>query len=164
MASIDFIKASRQQLEQVMDKLEETNNKIDVNFEKERLTWKNELMPLYEILRNLDKTAMADLQASTLSLRHRIQDKITYYMSQLSKNLPKHKSAVGDRFEYYLTGFGIKVGSEDKKRFVERDMAQRKRSIELLENHIEFLRECRYSCDQIQYAVKNVVGIAQYLA
>ena len=161
---LDFMKADRKTLETAMDKVEEKNNKIEEIFSDERKEWGDELLPLFDILRRMDKNSMVDLQAETLSLRHRIQDKITYYMAKLSKSMPSHKSALADRFEFYATGYGIKTSAPEQRKFVDRDLAQRSRSIELLENHIEYLRECRYSCDQIQYAVKNVIGIAQYVA
>lgn len=161
--TINFMKATREELQTFMDSLEATNDKIETAFEKERGEWSAELNPLYDTLRYMDKTKVVNLQAETLSLRQRIQDKITYYMSQLSKRMPIYRQSVGDRFEFYATGFGIKSSDGLKKSFVDRDMSQRKRNIELLENHIEFLRECRYSCDQIQYSVKNIVGIAQYI-
>ena len=38
--------------------------------------------------------------------------------------------------EFYATGFGLKTTVEEKKIYVNRDLAQRKRSIELLINHL----------------------------
>ena len=158
--NFNFMKATREELEAFMDNLESTNDKIEAAFEKESNDWTLQINPLIDTLRYMDKNKIANLQADTLSLRQRVQDKITYYMAQLAKRRPLFNKSIGDRMEYYATGFGIKTSAAEKKVFVDRDVSQRKRNIELLENHIDFLRETRYNCDQIMYGVKNVIGLS----
>ena len=92
-----------------------------------------------------------------------LQDDISKHTSQLTKAYVSYKNAFGDRMEYYMTGFGVKTSSSEKVKMVDRDLAEAKRRVELLETHIEFLKECRYSCDQVGYSIKNIVGLISYL-
>lgn len=163
MTKFNFMTATKAELQTHIEEKEKSNIKITEFFTKERAEWSNELTPLYKTLAYRDMNKIVDLQAETLSLRHRIQDKISEYMSSLSKQNTYYKTSAADRTQYYLTGFGIKTSSTEKKEFVNRDLAQDKSGLELMETHIEFLRECRYNCDQIGYAVKNMIGLMAYI-
>lgn len=162
-SKIDLTKASRDQIDKYNEKTENLNEKLEDYFEKERSKWEKELMPLYQTLSDRDNYKIINLQSSTLSLRHKIQDEISSYMAKLSKEMPKYKASYADRMEFYMHGYGIKTASSEKTKMVDRDLSEKKRNIELLENHIEFLRQCRYACDQIQYSVKNIVGLMNYM-
>ena len=163
MAKFDFMTATKAELDKHIEDKEKSNEKITEFFSKEREEWSKQLLPLYKTLSYRDMNKIADLQAETLSLRHRIQDKISEYMSSLSKQSSYYKKSWADKIQYYHTGFGIKLSSTEKKEFVNRDLREDKVGLELMETHIEFLRECRYSCDQIQYAVKNLIGLMAYV-
>ena len=139
------------------------NDKAEDIFKRERDKWSNLLSPLYSKLSNKDKKDIVELQSESLAIREQLQQSISYHSSQLSKANVTYKNAFGDRLEFYMTGFGIKTASSEKTKMVDRDLAEAKRRTELLEVHIDFLRECRYSCDQIGYAIKNLTEIYKYL-
>jgi hypothetical protein len=160
---LDLKRAKREELERIMIKVEEANKKLEDYFEIERKKWQDMLDPLYAILSTKDPRSAVELQADTLSLRQKLQEDITIYMNRLAREMSKFRKSKADRFEYYMTGYGIKTASSEKTVMVERDLAEKKRNVELLESHIEFLRECRYNCDQIQYSVKNLVGLLAYM-
>lgn len=161
--ALDLKKAKREDLEIIMVKVEEANKKLEEFFENERSQWREMLTPLYKTLAKKEPKSAIELQAETLSLRQKIQEDITVYMNRLTREISKFRKAKADRFEYYFHGFGLKTASSEKTIMVERDLAEKKRNVELLESHIEFLRECRYNCDQIQYSVKNLVGLLGYM-
>ncbi len=85
-------------------------------------------------------------------------------MKRLSKSNTNYKKANADRVEYYMTGFGIKVSDATRTKLIDRDLSERERNVESLQTHIEYLRECRNGCDQIGYAVKNLVGLISYIS
>lgn len=159
---IDLKTAKLTEIENNNNKISEVNIRAKEFYDNERKTWSEELMPLYGKLKIKEFTELTELQAINLSLRHRIQDSITHYLNRLSKENVRYKQAFGDRMEYYIDGFGLKTNSGEKTKLVDRDLNERKHAIELLEAHIEHLRELRQICDQIQYAVKNITTLMGY--
>jgi len=160
---IDLTKANREDIIKLMNDIENSNGKLEDYFDEERKKWNNLLSTLYAVLSKKDINAITELQANVLSLRQKIQEDISIYMNRLTKENSKLRKAKADRMEYYMYGFGLKTGSTEKTMMIDRDLNEKKRNVELLESHIEYLRECRYSCDQIQYAVKNLVGLLNYI-
>lgn len=160
---IDLIKAKREQIDSYLEQLREKNDTIEKYFDGQREKYQEMLEPLYTKLGKREMETTITLQAEVLSLRGKIQEDITNHMNRLSKENTKYKKSVADRMEYYMHGFGYKTASTERKELINRDIAERKRMSELLESHIEYLREIRYSCDQIQFAVKNLVGIMNYI-
>lgn len=164
LTAIDLKKATSAQIDNYILECEEHNNKMEVLFDNQRHKIGEELTPLFAILGSKNYKDFIELQASSLALRQTIQEQIIYYMQKLSKANANFKVANGNRQEYYSTGYGLKITDGLKNKLVDRDLSERERTIELFQSHIEYLRECRYSCDQIQFAVKNMVGLVSYIS
>lgn len=163
MAKIDFTKAKKTEIETYNSKVSDINEAARTFYEKEREIWIGELEPLYTMLATRDYINLTDLQSKNLSLRHRIQDSITKHLNKLSIENAKYKKAIGDRQEFYIDGFGYKSTSTEKTKMIERDLAERKCALEILECHIEHTKELRSACDQIQYSVKNITALMGYI-
>jgi hypothetical protein len=163
LTHVDYKKASNPQIEKHLLELEDYNDKMCTLFDKQRKDLNKELDELFAILGSKDYKTFMDLQSRALATRQSIQENIVYYMQKLSKANSNFHKAQGDRTEYYLTGYGIKINDGIKNKLVDRDLSERTRNIETFQAHIEFLRECRSSCDQIGYAVKNLVGLISYI-
>src|SRR6266403_488799 len=95
--------------------------------------------------------------------RQKLTEEITNYLSKISKDKTKLNKCLADRTEYYMHGFGMKTTDRQQREMINRDLAQTQRSMEMLELHVEFLRETRVACDNIGYAVKNKLGFMTYL-
>lgn len=143
-------------------KISEVNEKAKEFYENERIVWASELNPLYEKLKCREFSELTELQAINLSFRHRIQDSITHYLTRLSKEHVRFKQNFGDRMEFYAENYANKINTTEKVKLVERDLNERKHAMELLEAHIEHLKELRTICDQIQYSVKNITALIGY--
>lgn len=163
ISAIDLKKASNTQIEKNLQELEEYNNRMDTFFDKEREAMNKEMNILFAILGTKNYKDFIELQSNALALRQTIQEKIGFYMKRLSKSNTNYKKALADRVEYYMTGYGIKVSDGTRTKLIDRDLSERERNIETLQTHIEYLRECRNGCDQIGYAVKNLVGLISYI-
>ena len=127
--------------------------------DSQRTKFDKEIKDLFIILASKNYKDFLDLQSKSLALRQSLQESITFYMQKLTKSNSLYKKTFGERTEYYLTGFGIKTSDSIKTKLIERDMCEKNRNVKLLENHIEHLRECRNECDQIGYAIKNLIGL-----
>ncbi len=161
---IDLKKASNTHIEKHLMEFEEYNLKMDVFFDKQRENMNLELNKLFTILGSRNYKDFIDLQSQALALRQTIQESISFYMQKLSKASTNYKKANADRIEYYMTGYGIKVSDGTRTKLIDRDLSERDRNVELFQTHIEYLRECRAACDQIGYAVKNLVGLISYIS
>jgi hypothetical protein len=163
LSYIDYKKASNIQIEKNLQELEEYIDTTDTILDNQRKKISSEINTLFQILGCKDYKQFMDLQSQTLALRQTIQEQITYFMQKLSKANANFKKVNADRIEYYMTGYGIKVSDGTRTKLIDRDLSGRERAIESYQNHIEFLRECRNSCDQVGYAVKNLVGLISYI-
>lgn len=159
--SFDYKKTQNIDIEN--GRVSELNIKVENFFDNERSKWNTELQELHDILHSNKHEDFIRLQSKCLSIRQMIQESITKYMNKLSKENAKYRKYNADRFEFYMTGFGLKTGAGDKKILIDRDLTESKHNVELIESHIEYLRECRISCDQIQFAVKNAIALLNYL-
>lgn len=161
--AIEYSKADRNIIEQENIRLSGANDKIQEFLEQQRQHWQTEFKPIMESLASRDIKDYIDIQAKQLSLRTLLTEEISIYLNKLSKDKPKHKRSVADRVEFYMHGFGLKTTDKQQRDMLDRDLAQNQRNLELLEVHIEFLRECRITCDQIGYAIKNKVAFMSYI-
>lgn len=164
LSPIDLKKASNSQIEIHICEYEENNNTAEQLFNNERVKWNNEMQILYTLLSSKNYSEFPNLQSKTLSTRQLLQESITGMMQKLAKANSSISKATGERIEYYAIGHGLRVSDGTRTKLIDRDLSERKRYIELLETHIEYLRECRNGCDQIGYAVKNLVGLIAYLS
>ena len=163
MSPVDLKKATNQQIEKNLYELDEYNLKMENFFNKQREDINKELESLFGTLGTKNYKDFIELQSHTLALRQRIQEQISFYMQKLSKASTNYKQANADRVEYYMTGYGIKVSDGTRTKLIDRDLSERDRNVEAFQTHIEHLRECRNACDQLNYAVKNMVGLISYI-
>ncbi len=160
---LDLKRANYEQIIDLNSNLCFSNDKAEILFTEEREKWSEVLTPLYKKLSDRNIKEIIFLQSDCLSIREQLQVSISSYSNKLSKAYVSFKNSFGDRMEFYMTGFGVKTANTERVKMIDRDLAEVRRRVELLETHIDFLKECRYSCDQVQYAVKNIVGLITYL-
>lgn len=164
MSALNLKNATTSQIELHLKELEIFNSKVELLFDEQREKINSSLVEIYEVLGSRNYQKYLDLQSKALVLRQGIQDSITSYMQKLSTVNSDMKKSYSDRVEYYMTGYGLKVTDSTRAKLIEKDLSESARYKDLLENHIEYLRECRIGCDQIGYAIKNTVGLLQYIS
>jgi hypothetical protein len=159
---MDYTKATRASIDAEQIKLSAANQLLEDFLNEQRETFEKMICPLYEQISRNDPKELMELQYLTLSLRQKVTDDITIYLNRISKYMPDLKRYKGDRFEFYATNFGLKTNQNEKKEMIDRDLAENERKIELLQTHVEWLRECKYACDQIAFAVKNRIELLKW--
>jgi hypothetical protein len=156
---MDFTKADRNQIEAFNNSREEKNLIIEANFESERATIEAQVKKLYAKLYANTPDAFIELQADVGAMRAEIAETHAKYMTRYTKEKAKFKKIKAERFEYFTIGFGVKLGSADKGVMLDRDLASMRRGIELIETHLEYIRDIKDLCIQIGYAIKNNVDL-----
>lgn len=135
------------------------NEKLELFIEKKREFWKEQLNPLFDMLKSDDKKEMISSQALALSYHQQLQDDITNYLTKLSKGYAERNNFQRDRFLFYSTSFSIKTNKAEKDILLEADLSEDNKYVRLLEAYIDYLRDCKSICESIQWLTKNKIQI-----
>tara|TARA_R110000772_G_scaffold55_6_gene321 strand:- start:636 stop:1148 length:513 start_codon:yes stop_codon:yes gene_type:complete len=148
--------------------LEGINDGYDDFFSKKRTEWNDELDPHFKTIFQGNFTMnnsriIVDAQANVLSLRQRCNDRIGYYSQKLAKAKSENSVISQQKYLFYSTGFGLKTNLGEKKLLIDGHMRENERGCNLIETHINFLRETLNTLESWGYAIKNVIQIIEYL-
>ncbi len=127
--------------------------------EDERERWGKVMKPMWVKMRSRDPHQLIELQAEAASQRHICSDEIALFLKKLSGLYRTVKQKKRDQFFHYGTGFGLKLTKGEKDIFTEADCKDFQYDVELVEAHVEFLRDMKSNLDGIRYSVKNIVQI-----
>jgi hypothetical protein len=148
-------------------KSKEINDKFEDLFKVKREEWTKLITPLFESIKiDIDSTTsrkIMDIQALTLTYRQSINDEISLYLNRRSKQDVKLKRIKQDKFIWYATSFGVKTNMGEKTLLIEAHVAEEQRNIELIESYIEFLRQSNKNLEALQFSVKNIIELFNYL-
>lgn len=150
-----------------INKVKETNDKLELFFQDKRAEWNKNIEPLYQVLK-LEITAdsskkIMETQSITLSYRQLITEQISVFLDKRTKQEVKLKRLMQDKFIWYSTGFGIKTNMSEKTILIEAHVAEEQRNIKLIENYIEFLRQSNKNLESLQFTIKNIIELFNYL-
>lgn len=138
------------------------NKNTEELLKTQRGQWVEKIEPLLETLRD-GIEEMYEMQATALSYRHIIGDEINFYTTKLSKAIAEQKRIRKDKLINYTIKFQVKLNTSEKNVCIDADTSEMERYIELLQMHIEFLRESVKTLDNLQFAVKNKIALLDYL-
>jgi hypothetical protein len=157
----------KNELERI-NKVKETNDKLEDFFNNKRAEWNKTIEPLFKVL-SLDLSSPSNLksilegQSLALSYRQQINEQISLFLNKRSKETTKIKKLRQDKFIFYATGFGIKTNLGEKGILIEGHIAENDRTIEIIDSYIEFLRDCNKNLESLGYSIKNMIELMNYL-
>jgi len=148
--------------------LEEQNKKYELFFDKERKKWQEELDPLFQTIYGGNFTMnnsnkVIDAQAKVLTLRQKCNEQVSKFSQKLSKIKSENSELSQQKFLFYSTGFGLKTSLGEKKLLIDGHLRENKRTSNLIETHINFLRETLETLQSWGYSIKNVLQLIEYL-
>lgn len=136
---------------------------IEANLLKEVNYWNNIIKNISFTLKG-DVKKLVEIQADIISFQQVVIEEIRKYSLIMYKNMPTIKQAKKKRFEFYSTKYQIKVSSStDKRGLIEADIAKFQYRIDLLDNHINFLRDTSSNFTTMNFAVKNRIQLMDIL-
>jgi len=151
-----------------INKLKETNNRLEDFFTNKREEWKLTLEPLFEVVRleiNTDTSKkITECQAMCLSYRQMLNDQMSVFLDKRSKQVVKLKKLKQDKFIFYAVSFGVKTNAGEKTMLIESHVSEEQRNIELIENYIEFLRQSNRNLESLQFTIKNIIELFNLLS
>jgi hypothetical protein len=142
--------------------VDELFSKFDDEYTKSRAMVAEKLYPLYIKLKG-DIQDIYEIQPEMLSTRQIISDQMSFFIGKLLKVNKKIREVESSKLQDYLPMKKDGYSSKDIQMMIDDDLKEIKAQKEILEIHIDFLKECRRNCDQIGYGIKNRNAIAVYL-
>tara|TARA_X000000368_G_scaffold167388_1_gene132083 strand:- start:841 stop:1344 length:504 start_codon:yes stop_codon:yes gene_type:complete len=149
-------------------KVNESNNRMEEFLSTQREELDKNIEPLFRILsikfNDRDSlTKVMDTQAVSLVHRQSISEKINFFLNRRSKESIKLKKLKQDKFIFYATGFGIKTNLSEKNILIDAHLAENERTLELIESHIEYLRDTVKNLESLAYSIKNMIELMNYI-
>ena len=150
----------------ILQKIQESNDRMEEFFEKNRTEWIERVDPLFKCIINFRKETFQNIiesQSTALSYREMINDQISMFLSKRSKETVKIKNLKEDKFVYFSTSFQIKATGGQMNLLIDSRLGENERTMELIESYIEFLRETVKSLDNFQWTIKNIISLMEYM-
>ena len=152
-------------------RIEETianNDKLEAFLKTKRDEWEKTIKPLFEVLSttNFSKTfydKVVNSQALALSYRYELNLQIAMFLNRRSKSDVIVKKIRQEKFLYYATGFGLKTNTGEKNILVDSHLAENQRTVELMDTHIDFLRDSNKTIESFQFSIKNITTLIEYI-
>lgn len=150
-----------------INKIKETNDRLEDFFNGKRSEWSKNIDPLFEVLKieinSQSSKKIMETQALCLSYRQVINEQISSFLDRRSKQDVKLKRIKQDKFIWYATSFGVKTNMGEKTLLIEAHVAEEQRNVELIENYIEYLRQTNKNLESLQFTIKNIIDLFNYL-
>lgn len=157
-------------------------NLLSLALEEQRKVWDSRIGEIYPKIKDSPEK-MFEMQALALSYRHMLSDQIAVYMTDYFYENSSLKVKKRDRYVYYSTGVlpdgtkpsaseirkyttsivGMRTSKAEKDVVIDGDLADHERILELLDNHVVFLREGIKTIDHALYGIKNKLEIMRLL-
>lgn len=155
-----------EELERI-NKIKETNDRLESFFQEKRTEWNNNVDPLFisinaEITSESSKKIM-ETQSLCLTYRQLLTEQISNFLDKRSKQETKLKRIKQDKFIWYAISFGYKTNMGEKTLLIEAHVAEEQRNIQLIESYIEFLRATSKNLESLQFTIKNIIELFNYL-
>lgn len=123
--------------------------------------WNKTIDDLQERL-NCSVKNIVPLQADVISLRQQLVENIKNMSYELYKLMPKIKAYRKQRFEYYIGALSpYPTNSSERTKLVEWELALYDQQKDVLDSHIDFLRESLKNMDNLNFAIKNKITLYQ---
>lgn len=110
-----------------------------------------------------DVTNVVDIQAEAISYRQHVTDEINVYAVKIWRLDQKLKVLDKAKFEFYSNSYQIKTNGTEKLRLIKADLSEQQLLINELDEHVNNLRETSKHLDNISYAIKNKIELANIL-
>jgi tRNA(Ser,Leu) C12 N-acetylase TAN1 len=150
-----------------INKIKETNDRLEEFFNSKRAEWSKNIDPLFEVLKfeinSQSSKKIMETQSLCLTYRQVINEQISSFLDRRSKQDVKLKRIKQDKFIWYATSFGIKTNMGEKTLLIEAHVSEEQRNVELIENYIEYLRQTNKNLESLQFTIKNIIDLFNYL-
>ena len=138
-------------------KIVEQNIKLEDELKKEREEWKDKVIELINMMKDIKK--LSEAQVFQLSYRQQVQEKLAAYRILVDKRQSMLETQMTSRFRDYCLNYDIKLSSSEKNSFVSADCVALKQQVNMIKAQIMYFEECVKTLDNFGFAVRNKLEI-----
>lgn len=151
-----------------LEKQRNSNETMTEFLKNKRAEWNKKTEEVFKSIENKninqkDFKKVIDSQSLALSYQQMMNDEIAFFMNKLSKSMTNVKMITQEKFIFYSTGFGMKTNVSEKKILIDAVVSENNRAVELIETHIDYLRDSVKNLQTFNYSVKNIVSLMDFL-
>jgi hypothetical protein len=151
-----------------INKKKDSNEKMEIFFSQKREELIKTVTPILESLsldlsKSENSKKIIESQSLALTVRMQLNDQINFFLNKRSKESTILKRLKQEKFVFYATGFGIKTNMGEKTILIDGHLGEYERSSQLIEAHIEFLRDTIKNLESFSYSIKNMIELMGYL-
>jgi hypothetical protein len=136
------------------------NEGLHARFQTEREEWTTKVQSLTERLKSIYDCA--ELLTDLYSQRQIAGDYIHELVAHSSKLNRVYRERKRERFLHYTQNYDLRLDKDPKMLFIDVDLADLVERREILQNHLDFMRETLRSIDTICYGVKHRIALEEY--
>ena len=146
-----------------LDLYKQTTTLLEDQLEVEQDNW-NKLIGGLAFKLKGDIKYLYEVDADITSYKQLITADIRKYSSVIYKENKVLKGLIKSRFEWYSTKYQISLKSSgDKMKLIESDVADIQYKIDILDNHIDYLKSSGDNLKQMGYSIKNRIELLNIL-
>lgn len=137
-----------------------SNESIYQRFKAEREEWSTKIGEFSQRLKDI--YAVGELLTDIYSQRQIALEYAHTLMSHITKVNRIHRERWIERFEFYSRNYDVRLDKDAKYEHISRDLAEVVERRELLQNHLEYMRETVRTIDNIGFGVKHRISLEEY--
>jgi hypothetical protein len=106
---------------------------------------------------------IAEVQVELYSDRQKILEysyKLGQILTKLNSNYRTEKRA---KMVYYSEEHNTRYGANEKNSLIDGDLAEIKRKIDLVDNHMSFMNETTKTIDHMLYGIKSRISLEEFM-
>lgn len=138
----------------------EINEQLIARFKTERNEWTDRIKDMSERLRDIYK--IADLQVDIYSYRQIAVEYCHTLMVHLSKVNQIFRAKKIEKWEHYTRNYDLRMDKEPKELHIYVDIADINERKELLQNHLDYMKETVKTIDTISFGIKHRIQLEEY--
>lgn len=140
---------------------EQQDDGFESRFTEERSEWTERIRELSVRMRNIRE--IGEVQVELYSDRQRLLE-YAYKLGQiLTKLNANYRAERKNKMKYYSEEHNTRYGSNEKTSLIEGDLAEIKRKIDLVDNHMSFMNETVKTVDHFLYGVKSRIALEEFM-
>lgn len=139
---------------------ENSSEKLSKRFEEERVQWKNTVSQMSERMRDI--YAVSELLTDLYSQRQIALEYSHTLMSHLIRLNKLLRSRKAERWLHYTQNYDLRLDKDPKNLLVDVDLGPLIEQKEMVENHLNYMRETVKSIDTMCFGVKYRISLEEF--
>jgi hypothetical protein len=139
----------------------EPQSEFESQFANERSEWTERVRELSIRMRNIRE--IAEVQVELYSDRQKLLE-YAYKLGQiLTKLNGKYRADKRAKMIYYSEEHNTRYGANEKTSLIDGDLAEIKRKIDMVDNHMSFMNETTKTVDHMLYGIKSRISLEEFM-